>query len=112
MELTRKGALKLHRRMWKDMQEKLGDNPTDDDREEFKIQWCEEHGYADIACNCFICEYACQEKLNCRDCIIKWGTDTGSCMGACENDNGERATNACYEMPISWVLAQPERAEE
>ena len=42
MKLTLEEALRLHREMWGDMQRELGDCPKGYDRENFKINWCEE----------------------------------------------------------------------
>ena len=39
MKLTKKEALKLHKQMWTDMQNKLGDMPSAPDREMFKMKW-------------------------------------------------------------------------
>ena len=97
MELTRKEALDLYRRMWMDMQERLGDKPTSAERVLFKERWCMEHFPNNrIINNCFLCEYAFG-KGACNKCPIIWPTD------ACYEDR------YYYRVPISEILALPER---
>ena len=45
MDLTREEALKLHRQMWTDMQNDLGDCPGVEAREAYKAYWCRKHGF-------------------------------------------------------------------
>ena len=105
MELTRKRALELHRQMWSDMQKELGDNPKSADRERYKRKWCEKYFPNEyIDSNCFLCEY---DRLkngyinNCRNtCLIKWTN------GGCSSGDPEFRY---YNMPISKLLALPER---
>lgn len=111
MKLTREKALELHRQMWTDMQEKLGDNPNRDARWEYKAEWIEAHFPNERVYNdCFLCEYCCEHQFSNRDdfdydfckCPIKWPN------GKCEDS----ADNAWYNMPISELLALPERGDE
>lgn len=104
MKLTKKQALELHRQMWTDMMNKLGDSPSLAERINFKKWWCNEH-FPDegIDCHCFLCEYTKQYGEYCCDhCPIKWDDnyDDDSCGGMGVN----------YECsPISTILALPER---
>ena len=60
-KLTREEAIRLHRKMWKDMRDELGDDPYKSYRNEFKKNWIEEHFPNEfVRCNCFLCEYAQQ----------------------------------------------------
>lgn len=95
MKLTREEALKLHRQMWSDMRDALGDNPDFNERYFYKTQWCKKHFPEEhITNSCFLCEYACSD---CWRCPIKWPGRT------CE-------TNSYYKVvPISRMLALPER---
>ena len=105
MKLTRKRALELHRQMWSDMQEALGDNPESVDRELYKSKWCEKYFPNEhIDNDCFLCEY---DRLNngysnnCRNtCLIKWTN------GGCSSGDPEFRY---YNMPISRLLALPEK---
>lgn len=98
MKLTRTEALDLHRWMWMDMQEKLGDKPVSGERVRFKEKWCEEHFPNDeINNDCFLCEYAFNNGQGCSKCPIIWPTD------ACYEDK------YYYRVPISVILALPER---
>lgn len=81
MKLTREQALELHRKMWTDMQAKLGDYPNPHERNVFKTKWCErwlkENGYPPetrIRAHCFLCEYAYfgYGCYGCFDCPIDW----------------------------------------
>ena len=104
MKLTREEALKLHRQMWSDMQEKLGDNPSYKDREDFKSKWIFKHfPNEDICNNCFLCEF-CEDCTNGKECIIDWG------FNALTNSYGCIDGKTSYETsPISKILALPER---
>jgi len=105
MKLTKEQALELHRQMWSDMQNSLGDNPLADEREGYKQEWCEDHFPSEyISSYCFLCEYDDQfEDYFCRHCPIDWsngGEDDDSCT------NG----HFTYDMsPISDILALPVR---
>lgn len=105
MELTRERALELHRRMWADMQQELGDNPNFLERERYKRLWCQEHfpneGIRDY---CFLCEYAYNKsdgEFFCRYCPIKW-----DCVYCFE---GSSIKKSYRYIPISELLALPER---
>lgn len=109
MDLTRERALELHRQMWTDMQQELGDNPNILERERYKRQWCEEHfPNRYIRDNCFLCEYAETMTfsqgcfgVNCDYCPIKWDYDV--CF------DGGSVKKSYRDMPISELLALPER---
>lgn len=98
--LTREETLRKHREMWTAMQEKLGDNPCLDDREQFKEDWCEEHG-DNILNDCYLCQYDEEHygpKGDCREmCLIDWG---GGCV---------IGKVPYMSSPISKILALPER---
>ncbi len=111
MDLTRERALELHRQMWSEMKEELGDNPSKLDRTDFKEDWCLIN-FPDtgIISNCFLCEYVRNTygRLKCEHCPINWGPVKNvkfRCMGYTGNvDYG-------YS-PISEILALPEEPEE
>lgn len=107
MELTRERALELHRQMWTDMQQELGDNPNILEREHYKRLWCQEH-FPDegIQDHCFLCEYAHNKYksdggFSCKYCPIKWDYDV--CF------DGGSVKKSYRNMPISELLALPER---
>ena len=106
MQLTREKALELHRQMWADMQRDLGDEPSPEQRNRYKAEWCRKHFPRDIIlCNCFLCAYDgeshCWNYGDC-ECLIKW--PRGRCEdGSCKDD--------WRYMPISTLLALPEREE-
>lgn len=118
MELTRERALKLHRRMWIDMQQELGDNPSKRERVIYKKEWCEKHFPNKlIFSHCFLCQYVYERH----------GAVYSICAGKCpiiwinNNYNGDYFRNDEYTrcedyrdihwsyMPISQLLALPER---
>ena len=110
--LTREKALELHRQMWTDMQNDLGDEPSGRARARYKRNWLKNHfpelvagddDYSIIRNNCFLCEYADEDYGWC-ECPIAWPN------GRCEDDYDE-AGDWRY-MPISKLLALPEREEE
>lgn len=114
MELTKEEALKLHREMWKDMQRKLGDNPSHYERDEFKQRWVDERfPVGSVRHFCFLCEYAIGVtrgfndvcRAVCSNCPIKWSSDPGN--NSCE-DWAESETNIQYcdwrYSPISEIL--------
>lgn len=117
-ELTREETLRLHREMWTDMQKELGDNPNPSKRETYKQNWLERHGYKNVYCDCFLCEYAWQAWLanyrthkTCNYCPIDWsfltrGPLVDRCYGRYRNGDGEVYKCA----PISGILALPERS--
>lgn len=103
MELTRERALELHRQMWTDMQQELGDNPNSLERIQYKHQWCQEH-FPDesIRDYCFLCEYTFNTAtFNCGYCPIKW--DCNYCF------EGDYIKKSYRNIPISELLALPER---
>lgn len=106
MKLTREEALKLHRRMWTDMKQELGDNPTFEKRVKYKRQWCDKYFFKEyIQDDCFLCEYARNISFTnssiCNYCPIKW--DFGLCF------EGYHWKKSYRNMPISELLALPER---
>lgn len=102
MKLTREWALELHRRMWTDMQKELGDKPQGGERILFKEKWCEEHfPKSKIACNCFLCEYVFNNSdYTCKECPVVWP------------DKDCHSELYYYSVPISEILALPEREVE
>lgn len=105
MRLTKEQALELHRQMWSDMQNILGDYPWSDEREDYKCEWCRDHFPGEhISSYCFLCEYDDQFRdYFCAHCPIDWsngGEDEDSCM---------RGRFVYDKSPISDVLALPVR---
>ena len=120
LNLTREKALALHRAMWTEMQEKLGDNPSADDREDFKRKWCREHFLGkNINNHCFLFVYLnnyCCKKRMCRRCPIDWSSlsrDADEDYTCCADYKGEIEEPDNAEIflaaPISEILALPER---
>ena len=113
--LTRERALELHRQMWSDMQEALGDNPSRDARWAYKDDWVMAHFPNEcIAHDCFLCEYYRENyllngvnggKFDYDKCVcpIKWPA------GRCEDGLSDSRWDY---MPISKLLALPERKIE
>ena len=107
MKLTKEQALELHRQMWSDMQNSLGDYPWIDEREDYKQEWCEDHFPNEvISCHCFLCEYDDQfEDLFCRHCPIDWSNGG-------EDDDSCATGDFTYDTsPISDILALPVRED-
>ena len=111
MELTREKALELHRQMWTDMMEALGDNPPRTMRNSYKRIWIAEHfpelvdtydNYEIIRHNCFLCEYANAIYGLC-ECLIDWP------CGRCEDGDKDEDERDWSYMPIPKLLALPER---
>lgn len=106
-KLTKEEALKLHRQMWSDMQKELGDNPSYIERLDFKLGWCEKHGFIDVYASCFLCEYSVQHHpirgIGCN-CPIDWKQLTG--IESCSSARG-----GYDESAISDILALPERED-
>ena len=100
MKLTREKALELHRKMWTDMQRKLGDTPSITKRADFKRRWCDNYAYTPIN-SCYLCEYVAQEGADCGSCPIDWGKSRGT---RCVNGDVDYRYS-----PISEILALPER---
>lgn len=110
MDLTREEALKLHREMWTDMQNDLGDSPDGYDREEYKCKWCLEHGFRYLHNRCFLCEYSYDKSpWFCHHCPVKWPTQDGKCISAYLEDGTELKSSYYLVAPISEILALPER---
>ena len=102
MTLTREDAVRLHRKMWSNMRDELGDNPSIDDRCDYKVRWCKEHFPNEyIQYHCFLCEYDKMHGNDCKHCPIYWGRTI--CLG-CTNNNVNYKRS-----PISEILALPER---
>lgn len=96
MNLSKEEALRLHRKMWSDMQKEFGDCPSAGTRVEFKEDWCNSHGYK-VRSDCFLCEYDYQVGgRSCKNCPIKW--PNGSCIKGCYY----------HKAPISEILALEE----
>ena len=119
-ELTRETALNLHRRMWADMLIKLGNNPDGLARTMFKLDWIRTHGYEDVECNCFLCEYDTQQrkvKENwnecCKHCPIDWSSlsaeDNVSCGDRYIHSNSDSYRSIWRSAPISEILNLPEK---
>lgn len=120
MRLTREQALALHREMWTDMLNTLGENPTQEQRANFKYRWCESHGYLGVEHCCFLCELvrfrdeqwyiSSGTGCDCVRCPIVWTDHDSDYSCPCENGGYEgvdwRRSN------ISEVLALGEREEE
>ena len=129
--LTRETALNLHRQMWVDMFIKLGDNPDGLARTMFKLDWIRTHGYKDIECNCFLCEYDFQQrkvkeswKECCEHCPIDWsslsageeddllslpGEEVASCGDRYIHSNPDSYLSIWRSAPISEILNLPEK---
>jgi len=105
MKLNKTLALALHRAMWTDMQTSLGDNPSAEERKNFKYEWVkrffpDEH----VANSCFLCEFAdavWAGSQECQQCPISWPEKD------CCHPRFSYST-----APISAILALPERDKE
>lgn len=113
-DLTREKALELHRQMWSDMQKDLGDNPTRDERWQYKEDWIQAHFPNEHVYNlCFLCEYCANQQFSIRGdfdydfciCPIEWP------RGRCEEGWADDECRWDY-MSISKLLALPERETE
>ena len=107
MKLTKEQALKLHRRMWSDMQNILGDCPHSDEREDYKSEWWRDcFPNEDISSYCFLCEYGDQfEDYFCAHCPIDWSN------GGEDDDSCTRGRFTYTMSPISEILALPVRED-
>lgn len=110
--LTKKKALKLHRRMWEEMKMALGDNPPSDERSRFKAWSCVVLRERPIN-NCWLCEYVLENYgpnsnsetgLHCKYCPVVWGEGDEKQECPCQ----QSFTDWMYS-PISEILALPER---
>lgn len=118
MKMSEKMAVRLHRMMWIDMLEELGDNPTPAAREQFKRNWIEEN-FPDVSvdCSCFLCEYAWQKSQetmyskSCNTyCPIMWNANKPGAPNSCTR---AETTGISYTLsPISEILALPARNPE
>lgn len=98
MKLNRTLAVALHRAMWTDMQIELGDNPTPNQRSEFKVAWILKYfPNENVIHYCFLCEYA----HRCSACPIRW--PGGHCA---------RPDFSYISAPICDILALPEKDEK
>ena len=112
MDLTREEALKLHRQMWTDMQNELGDNPDGFNREAYKDGWCRGHGFENVKNDCFLCEYSHDKSpWFCHHCPIKWPTQYGTCISGFLEDGTKLGGDYYQIAPISEILALPERED-
>lgn len=123
LNLTREEAVKLHRQMWTEMQKKLGDNPSADERYGFKADWCKEHfPNNNINNDCFLCEYVshyrCATEYCLASCPIDWeslkkiSSQPSDCCAVYKHYEGDYddENNEIYNAaPISEILALPER---
>ena len=111
MSLSKEKALELHRQMWSDMQKELGDCPSANNREAFKIEWCNKHFQDEsIFHNCFLCEYA----IDCNRCPINWSSlslhQLDRCYAKYKGVVDSVPDAAIFlTAPISEILAIPER---
>ena len=111
MNLSKEEALRLHRKMWSDMREKLGDCPSAGDREAFKIEWCNKHfPHEFILNNCFLCEYT----KDCYHCPINWSRLSLHQLNRCYAKykgvvDSVPDTAIFLTAPISEILALPEK---
>lgn len=105
MKLTKEQALEFHRQMWSDMQNELGNTPSEYNREDYKQEWCVNHfPNENISCHCFLCEYDDQfEDYFCAHCPIDWSN------GGEDEDSCTRGHFTYDESPISDILALPVR---
>lgn len=120
-KMTKEEALAYHRMMWGDMAEKLGDNPTAKEREDFKAGWVFEHFGKPFVHNCVLCEFVKKHPLdnvNCYYCPIDWSSLEDpevfkEASGRCYNDykGGGREDAIYLDAPISEILALPERKD-
>lgn len=113
--MTADEAYNKHIKMWKAMQEKLGDNPRYTDREQFKECWCREHGEDHIDNYCYLCQYdderfgdwRAEHFGNCGDrCLVDWGevyVSDRRYIGCCSGKT------RYGEAPISEILQLPRR---
>ena len=118
MELTKEEALRLHRQMWSDMRDELGDNPSFNERWEFKRDWVTKHfPLSNVTHDCFLCEYAIHEEgyhlyacsAVCAYCPLKWTAK--DVRNTCEGYSAFDAVPNCdwrYSSIID-ILALPER---
>ena len=104
------------------MQEKLGDNPTPKERQNFKHDWCynweRKNNYdREVMSNCFLCEYV---NGNCDYCPIDWAWaediynsyEEYGYVTDCYIYSDDDYVSPYYKFAsISKILAIPERSE-
>lgn len=110
------------------MQEKLGDNPTPEERYKFKSDWCHEWSKNNdyrvdetvpVRSHCFLCEYT---DSMCKKCPIDWAQAEDilvsvppfitDCTDFYIGSDEDYASPYYKFAPISKILAIPERSEE
>lgn len=112
MDLTREEALDLHRQMWTDMQNDLGNDPDGEKRVVYKANWCNEHGFRGLKNSCFLCEYSYSKiAYSCYHCPIEWPTECKVCCVCFLEDGTELESDYYLVAPISEILALPERED-
>ena len=116
-KLTRERAVTLHRWMWNDMREELGNKPNGLARTIFKRDWLQAHGHEDVECNCFLCEYDLQQRGAgedwCESCPIDWSSLSAEKDACC----GDRYIHSDFDdyrsiwrsAPIDEILNLPEK---
>lgn len=103
-KITKEEAIALHRQMWSDMKDAIGNRPGSYARMEFKRRWCEINGYEGVCADCFLCEYVEQN--------VDLSRAKGGCQSVCPIDWGKgcmRGDVRYSSSPISEILALPER---
>ena len=121
-KLTKERALTLHRWMWNDMREELGNKPNGLARTMFKRDWLRTHGYKDVECNCFLCEYDSQQlqqirigRNHCEFCLIDWSPLSMEEDASCgdryihNNNNFDFYESIWKSAPIDEILNLPEK---
>lgn len=110
--LTADEAYENHIKMWKAMQEALGDNPPFIKRIQFKRAWCEQHGGDNVCAHCYLCQYD-EEQYgknsfgHCGDrCLVDWGTVY---YGEFRGVGCGFGKTRYKDSPISEILALPRR---
>lgn len=90
MELTKKQAIKEHRKMWRWIAERIKNYPLKklfslpnynwlsliSDLKYYYLYEVKKQVFGDLDNNCFCCEYAC----NCRHCPIVWSGTNKTCF--------------------------------
>lgn len=118
-KLTKERALTLHRWMWNDMREKLGNNPDGPARSVFKQNWLYAHNYENVECHCFLCEYDFQQWKSgtdsCEFCPIDWSPlsveEGASCGDRYIHSDSDSYENGSIwrSAPIDEILNLPEK---
>lgn len=116
-KLTKEKALCLHRQMWIDMLLELGNKPNGLARTIFKRDWLQAHGYEDVECYCFLCEYDFQQRKIgedfCEFCPIDWSSLSAEKNASCGDryiyNNSDDYKSIWRSAPISEILNLPEK---